>query len=253
MHINLNKGQPSLDLLPIELYRQVSQQVFSEPDAAQDILQYGSDRGHPEFLNDLADFLMRQYGKYNLCVTPGASLSIQHILSILTRPQTQTRFAYFQDPTYFLVFKIFADVGYAQRQMVGIPDTTDGLDLDTLEAHLENNPVDPEVPRDPEIYDAVLYCVPTHANPTGSILSSSKRTRLVALARKYHLLVICDDVYDMLTYEGTAPLRTVAYDLDSQEKPVIISNCTFSKILSPGARVGWIEAHEKIIKKLGDW
>jgi DNA-binding transcriptional MocR family regulator len=107
------------------------------------------------------------------------------------------------------------------------------------------------------IYNSVLYCVPTHANPTGSILSLEKRKRLVELGKQYNMLIICDDVYDILTFEGSIPKRMVAFDLESStedgSKSVVISNGSFSKLLAPGARVGWIEAGETIIKQVGAW
>ncbi|KAG1046578.1 hypothetical protein G6F43_010944 [Rhizopus delemar] len=255
----MNRGQPSLDLLPTELFRKASQKVFSEPNAAKDILQYGPERGHPEFLENLAKFLTKEYNapvsSKHLCVTPGASLSLQHIISILTRPQTRTRHVYLQDPTYFLVFDIFFDLGYRREQFVSVPDCADGIDIDVLEGHLKQEYREQAGgrDRDPMIFDSVLYCVPTHANPTGSVLSEEKRKRLVKLGKKYNMLVICDDVYDILTYEGPVPKRLVAYDLEDQEgKHVVISNGTFSKLLAPGARVGWVETHEDIINQLGD-
>lgn len=258
MYINLKNGQPSLNLLPTEMFLEASEEAFSGHNAAKDILQYAPERGNTEFLENLASFLTKEYNTIvssrNLCVTPGASLSLQHILSLLTRPQTQTRYAYFQDPTYFLAFDIFLNVGFTRDQFVGVPDNMDGMDLDVLEEHLERTLRERiENKIDYGSFDSVLYCVPTHANPTGSILSEEKRQRLVDLAKKYNMLVVCDDVYDLLTYRGKAPKRVAAYDIESSDKkPVVISNCTFSKLLAPGARVGWIEASEEIIKKLGD-
>ncbi|CAO3669699.1 hypothetical protein G6F70_004711 [Rhizopus microsporus] len=260
MLINFNRGQPSLNILPTELFLKSTQQLFSEVNAAEDVLQYGPELGHPEFLDNLAKFLTKEYqmpvSSKQLCVTPGASLSLQHILSILTRPDAQTKYVYLQDPTYFLVFDIFLDLGYRRDQFVSIPEEgEDGMDIDVLEDHLrchcrvQNGGRE----RDSMVFDSVLYCVPSHANPTGSILSSEKRKRLVDLGRKYNMLIVCDDVYDALTYEGPVPKRLVAYDLEEpKEKHVVISNGSFSKLLSPGARVGWIEADSAIIKQLGD-
>lgn len=155
-----------------------------------------------------------------------------------------------------MVFDIFLDLGYRRDQFVSIPEEgEDGMDIDVLEDHLrchcrvQNGGRE----RDSMVFDSVLYCVPSHANPTGSILSSEKRKRLVDLGRKYNMLIVCDDVYDALTYEGPVPKRLVAYDLEEpKEKHVVISNGSFSKLLSPGARVGWIEADSAIIKQLGD-
>lgn len=179
---------------------------------------------------------------------------------MLTRPQTTTRHVYFQDPTYFLAFDIFLNLGYTKDQFISVPEEgSSGLNVDILEDYLITHHCDKEHHEEDNnslLYDSVLYCVPTHANPTGSILSAEKRRQLVQLARKYNMLIICDDVYDILTYEEgySIPKRLVAYDLeDSPEKHVVISNGSFSKLLAPGARAGWIEAGETIIKQVGAW
>ena len=207
------------------------------------------------------------YNSRHLCATPGASLSLQHILTLLTRPQTVTRHVYFQDPTYFLVFDIFLNAGYTKDQFVGIAEENDsGINVDILEDYLikhhhksDKGPFssqDKNNDADSMIFNSVLYCVPTHANPTGSVLSNEKREKLVQLGRKYNMLIICDDVYDILTFEGEIPKRLVAYDLESADentKHVVVSNGSFSKILAPGSRAGWIEAGETIIKQVGAW
>jgi DNA-binding transcriptional MocR family regulator len=169
---------------------------------------------------------------------------------MLTRPETTTRHVYFQDPTYFLSFDIFLNVGFTRDQFTGIPEQEEtGINIDILEDYLIKHHCD----KKDEIFNSVLYCVPTHANPTGSILSPEKRKRLVQLGRKYNMLIICDDVYDILTFQGEIPKRVVAYDLESDGKHVVVSNGSFSKILAPGARAGWIEAGETIIKQVGAW
>lgn len=188
----------------------------------------------------------------NLCATPGASLTLQHVLTILTRPSKETRFVFCQNPTYHLVFDIFRDAGFRKDQFVGVPDDGKGLDVDFLEAFLQ------EAFKDQGgdchyYYSGVLYCVPTHANPSTTILSSERRERLVAVARRYNVLLVCDDVYELLTFSGQTPKRLVAYDLESKGKPVVISNGSFSKILAPGARAGWVEAHPSLVKRIGSW
>ncbi|KAI9476420.1 MAG: pyridoxal phosphate-dependent transferase [Benjaminiella poitrasii] len=255
MTINFFNGQPSADILPTELFAKATQKVFSASNAANDVLQYGHEYGHPNFLKNLAEFLTVEYSSpvshRHLCATPGASLSLQHILSLLTRPQSTTHHVYFQDPTYFLVFSIFLDLGYTREQFVAIPDSSSGLDVDMLEQYLIQH--DRTDDKSDMIFNSILYCVPTHANPTGSVLSNEKRERIVQLGRKYNMLIICDDVYDMLTFRDEIPKRVVAYDLEQEGNHVVISNGSFSKILAPGARAGWIEAGETIINKLGAW
>ncbi|CAO3591432.1 unnamed protein product [Absidia cylindrospora] len=279
--INFLKGQPSSDLLPVELFAKATSSALGEPNVKQDMLQYGDELGTVEFRDNLASFLTKEYSMpvelRHLCPTSGASFGLQHALSLLTRPNSVTKYCYFQEPTYFLAFDIFRDVGYELDQFVGVPDSDNqGLDVGYFETMLAKHfPVPPSNDDDDAlIYSAVLYCVPTHANPTGSILPESQRQRLVQLARKYNVLVVCDDVYDILTFAGQdatkvhintdniqtssppppppPPKRVVAYDLElDSAHPVVISNGSFSKLLAPGCRVGWLECHEKLIQRLG--
>ncbi|KAI9485137.1 pyridoxal phosphate-dependent transferase [Zychaea mexicana] len=259
--INFLLGLPSLDLLSVDLISRASQIAYSLPNAKQRLLQYNGFTGDRDFLESLATFLTKAYNDTvkveHLCSSPGASLMLEHMLTMLTRPQTVTRFAFFQNPTYHFVFRIFQECGFSTDQFVGIPEDCDGLDVDYLETfikeHFEHD--DGSSTRDNshgDFYDAVLYCVPTHANPSSSILSKERREKLVTLAKQYNVLIICDDVYDLLTYQGVAPQRLVAYDFASKsDRPVVISNCSFSKILAPGLRVGWVEAQEALVKRLG--
>lgn len=148
---------------------------------------------------------------------------------------------------------MFLNLGYTKEQFTGIPEQEQsGMNIDILEDYLIKHETHTKEKVE-GVFNSVLYCVPTHANPTGSILSNKKRERLVKLGRKYNMLIICDDVYDILTFLGEIPKRVVAYDLESEGKNVVISNGTFSKLLAPGARVGWIEAGETIIKQVGVW
>lgn len=85
-------------------------------------------------------------------------------------------------------------------------------------------------------YSAACYLVPTYQNPIGTILSEEKCKRIIHLARKYNVLLFCDDVYNMYHYEGKPIKRLFAYDDVNDEdygKGSVISNCTFSKILAP--------------------
>ena len=109
-----------------------------------------------------------------------------------------------------------------------------------------------------KIYKYVLYCIPTFANPSGNTYSLETRRRLIDIARKYDMLVISDDVYDILDYTtpsnelASPPLRMV--HIDRSTAPLgqasfgnTISNATFSKLIAPGLRFGY---HESINSNL---
>ncbi len=130
-------------------------------------------------------------------------------------------------PTFLAALGVFRSY---QACVVGVPLDDDGLRTDALEACLRDLRRRGRRPR-------FIYTVPTFQNPTGLTLSRSRRTRLVALAAEYGVPLVEDDPYRELRYEGE-PLPLLAA-LDPA--PVIHLN-TFSKIFTPGVRLGWIVA-----------
>lgn len=102
---------------------------------------------------------------------------------------------------------------------------------------------------------SVYYTMPTYHNPTGIVFTNEVNSSLVQLARKYDCLIACDDVYNLLSYDDDKPpKRLFAFDNfdDNDFKGNVISNGTFSKILSPGVRVGWMECPPRIVETFRD-
>ncbi|GAB4210646.1 MAG: PLP-dependent aminotransferase family protein [Roseiflexaceae bacterium] len=141
-----------------------------------------------------------------------------------------------EGPSFLGAVRYFSD---ADAQLITIPVDAEGLDVDALEEQLRalgRRGVRPKF----------LYCIPTFQNPTGSTLSLERRRRLVALAAEHGLPVIDDDAYGELRFEG-APVPPLAA-LDSEGW--VISLGTFSKILAPGLRLGWVCARPEVIQRL---
>lgn len=118
-----------------------------------------------------------------------------------------------------------------------------------------------------KLYSHIIYCVPTFANPSGIIMSRSRRESLLVLARKYDALIISDDVYDFLHWsldlniqvhsKSSMTILPRMVDLDrtlnggpQDEFGNAVSNGSFSKIVGPGCRVGWAEGTENFIHGL---
>lgn len=125
-----------------------------------------------------------------------------------------------------------------------MPSQIDGLDLNNLEKQFERDLKNVEVDRQAGCYSAACYLVPTYQNPNGTVLSEEKCKRIIQLARKFNVLLFCDDVYNFFHYENEPKKRLFAYDNVNDKdygQGTVISNCTFSKILAPALRLGWIE------------
>ncbi|CAI5760815.1 unnamed protein product [Candida verbasci] len=182
-------------------------------------------------------------------LTSGASYGIANILSSVTSSITKQVFVV--TPTYFLINNVFQDFNL---KTTAIDETKDGIDLVLLEDNLKKYKIDesivPDSRRERKLYNFILYMVPTFSNPGGITYSIETRKKLVTLARKYDMLIICDDVYEFLDYTNSKPLPRLNHLDNSVDYGNTISNASFSKIIAPGLRVGWQQTTPKLAKQL---
>jgi DNA-binding transcriptional MocR family regulator len=220
--INLGIGQPSADLLPVDLLREASDDYFKF--ATPKELNYGAIQGDIRFRESLADFLSLEYGvdarAESLLLSCGNSQALDFICERFTKPGDTV---FVEEPTYFLAFQIFRDHGL---NVVPIAMDEDGLVIEALEQALQI------------ATPALLYTIPSFSNPGGKTLSESRRKRLVDLSREHDFVIAADEVYQMLPYFGEVPpaLGTMI------DRGNVLSMGTFSKIMAPGLRLGWIQA-----------
>jgi DNA-binding transcriptional MocR family regulator len=230
-YIDLGMGNPDFNLLPEESLRCAAERAFAK--GMNDSLRYGPEQGNGYFRASLADFLTQSLGEKvdgtSLFISTGASSALDLLVSLHTRPGDTILV---ENPTYFLAPSIFADHGL---RIVSIPVDDEGLDLDVLEEKLKKH------------QPKLLYTIPTFQNPSGHTLSLARRERLVELAEKHDFLVVADEVYHLLPYTENPPTPFALFAKDSAQ---VASVNSFSKILSPGLRLGWVQTHKKIMKKL---
>lgn len=228
--IDFGVGHPAAGLLPRSILQQAAAQRLAQPDAA--LLQYGLEQGDGYFRLALSEFLTRHYGQpvgyEDLFVTSGASLALDLICTLYTQAGDTV---FVEEPTYFLALRIFAD---HHLRVVSIPCDEGGLRLDALEEELA------------QVRPALLYTIPTHQNPSGATLSIERRQRLVELAEAHGFLVVADEVYHLLSY-GDAPPPPLAAWAGSG---LVLSLGSFSKILAPGLRLGWVQSAPAHIERL---
>ena len=229
--IDLGSGNPGLELMPLEKLQRSAKQYFSEADPRT--LQYGAEQGNGNFLTALADFLSAESSfpvrPDSLFTTAGASSGLDLLCTLFTQPGDVV---FVEEPTYFLALRIFRD---HRLEVISLPMDDRGLDINRLKKALER--------QQPKL----LYTVPTFHNPASLTLPRDRREELVRLAEKHHFLLIADEVYHFLGYQGEVPRPFSFY---SEEVPQVISLNSFSKILAPGLRLGWIQAHEEVIQQL---
>jgi 2-aminoadipate transaminase len=132
-----------------------------------------------------------------------------------------------ETPTYDRPLKLLAGMGADVR---GIPLDDDGLDLDALASELRAN------------RPSFLYTIPTFQNPTGRTLSTERRRQLVELAREHELLIVEDDPYGLVRFEGEPP--PTLFELAGGDG--VVYSSSFSKTIAPGARVGYLMLSEQL-------
>ncbi len=235
---DLGWGHPSPELHPTEALQIASERVLSQQSAVP--LQYGAVQGFGPLLEGLADFLSSQDAYGNLPVNPaslfltaGASQGIDLATTVFAQSGDTV---FVEEPTYYLIGRIFLDHGL---KVVGVPTDRDGLDVDSLELMLR----DGQRPR-------LLYVIPTYQNPTGATLTPDRRGKLIRLAQQYGFTVLADEVYQLLHYGPTPPPPLAA--LDDTNDGCVVSLGSFSKILAPGLRLGWVHSSPGIIQRFVD-
>lgn len=228
--INLGIGQPSADLLPVELVREASNAFFASAEPYD--LNYGVLQGDERFRASLAGYLGREYvapaSPDSLIVSGGNSQALDLVSVVFAQPGDTV---FVEEPSYFLAFQIFRDHGL---NIVGIPLDDEGISIPQLEQALQ------------EHKPAFLYTIPSYQNPGGQCLSLERRKRLVELAMEHDFLIVADEVYQLLHYYD-APPPALGTMTDSN---AVVSLGSFSKILAPAMRLGWIQTSPALCKKI---
>jgi 2-aminoadipate transaminase len=230
--IDFGIGHPQDAILPVDIMRKAAAQVMADGDAYP--LQYGTEMGDGYLRLALASFLTDTYAMpvqpELIYITNGNSQALDQVCSVFTKPGDVV---FVEEPSYFLALGIFR---HHHLRIVGIPVDEQGLCIDALQAALTT-----ERP-------AFVYTIPTFQNPTGFTLPVQRREQLVALAEEHEFLVVADEVYHLLSY-GTPPPPAMASYIESG---VVLSLGTFTKILAPGLRLGWIQAAVPLLRRMAD-
>jgi DNA-binding transcriptional MocR family regulator len=236
--IHFGVGQPGFDLLPIDLMQRAANLRLGQgSDPA--LLNYGMEQGGDYFRQALADFLSRGYDTAvapdHLFTTNGISQALDMLCGLLTRPGDTI---FVEEPTYFLALDIFHD---RRLHVVPLPTDENGLVINALIDKLRT-----EKP-------VFLYTIPAFQNPSGTTLSLARRQELVRLSQEHGFYILADEVYQLLGFaddgaeSGTAVPPPMAHISPGD---TVISLGSFSKILAPGLRLGWLEAAPALLAQL---
>ena len=229
--ISLAGGLPDTGSFPRDTFAQVTARIAQESCAAA--LQYGPTEGLESAHQCIAQVMAAEsihVDPEDLIVTTGGQQAIDLVTRILVDPGD---YVIAEAPTYPGAAPVFSSY---EANVIQIEMDDDGMRVDLLEETLER------LERKPKF----IYTVPTFHNPAGVTMSLPRRKRLVELAQQHEILVLEDNPYGLLRYEGV-PLPTLR-ELDGGVYVMYLG--TFSKILSPGIRLGWLVAPAPILEKV---
>jgi 2-aminoadipate transaminase len=229
--ISLAGGLPDTSSFPSDTFAAVAERIARE--SAAEALQYGPTeglRGARECMVEVMEAEGIRCDPDDILVTSGG----QQVIDLVTRSLIDPGDVIVAEaPTYPGAVPSFSSY---QADVVHIEMDSDGMRIDLLEETLDRLGREGRTPK-------FIYTVPTFQNPAGVTMSVERRRRLVEIARERELLVLEDNPYGLLRYEG-APCPTL-YELDGGLYVMYLG--TFSKILSPGIRLGWVLAPPPVL------
>jgi len=230
--ISFAGGMPNNNMFPVKEVDEIMK--IMDPEEKKIAFQYGPTPGYPPLLKTLKEYLRKKnlpVDTHSLMITTGSSQAINILGMEFIDPGDVVLT---ENPSFIggiAVFKAF------QANIIGIPLQNDGIDLEALEKVLKKHK------------PKILYVIPNFHNPAGIIYSKEKRQKLLKILEGKGIVLLEDDAYNELYFdeigkELTAPIMSMDYkDID------IVYTGSFSKILGPGFRLGWMLAPPKIYEK----
>ncbi|HAH06700.1 MAG TPA: aminotransferase [Elusimicrobia bacterium] len=233
--ISFAGGLPAPESFPAELFADIASDILKKN--SMTVLQYGPTDGLPELKDQIIRLLREDEGLIikpeNILITTAS----QQALDLVGKTFIDAMDPILVElPSYIGGLQAFNAYG---AKMIGVKDDDHGILVDDLEQKLARL-------RDEEEHYKFVYIVPDFQNPSGVTLSEERRRKVVKLAEMYNVLVIEDSPYRAVRFEGKAP--HIMYKLGRSGN--IISLFTFSKTLAPGLRLGFVVAHEAIIRRM---
>ena len=275
---NFNSGQPSPQLLPLDLLRSTAGLSVEEPT----FLQYSARQGCPSFRQNLASFLVAEAGDNvsadELLLTGGNSSAIQLIATHIAaqvhgnnnrgsnnrennnhgknnhgnnshsnnshghsgygKNRHGRPLALVGTPTYQFAVNILVGCGFAVKS---IPVDRDGIAVDEIERLLIEEKERP----------ALVYTIPSYQNPTAVNLHPDRRRKLIGLAHDFDFYILADEPYQLLHFPDN-PIISPLASADTSETGVVFTVGTYSKIFAPAVRLGWVQAKPRLIAWLSN-
>ena len=228
--ISFAGGMPAASSFPSETLSEISQKLLRDRGAV--MLQYGQTEGYAPLYDSIAQVVaprgIRISSPAQMQILTGSSQGIELFTKAMIDPGDVI---VAERPTFLGALQTFASY---QAKVVGVDTDDDGILIDHLEELVK------------EYHPKFLYTIPTFQNPGGMCLSLERRKKIAELSARYGFLVLEDDPYCELRYEGEVLPSIKSFD----ESDTVVHLMSFSKTVSPGMRLGAAIGNETIIRKM---
>ncbi len=227
---DLREGRPDPRLLPADELAAAYQRALSSHDG--ELLQYGEPLGHKRLREAMAAWLIERRGirasPDQILITRGGRMGLDLITRAMVRSGEVVAMG---DPGLTTHREVFAAAG---TRVVALPLDAEGLRIDALKTLLEREPI------------RLVYVAPHHHYPTGAVLSADRRQQLMSLAAAHRFAIVEDD-FDFEWHFDARPTLPMA----SQDPAgLVLTLGSFSRLLAPGLRVGYLAGRKSIIQRL---
>lgn len=229
--IPFSAGNPAPEAFPVEAVQEITARILSEHPI--DALQYSLTEGYPALRERLSAYMKEKHnvGREGdvLLVTSGA----QQVMGLAVKALcNKGDVVLCEAPSFIGSLNAFRSMN---ARLVGVPMESDGMDINALEDALKTNE-----------NVKFIYTIPNFQNPSGITMSLEKRQAMLALAKKYQVLILEDNPYGDLRFEGAYIPSIKSMDEDG----LVLYAGSFSKVLSPGLRVGYAIGPAPVVQKM---
>ena len=224
-----SSGQPADEAMPVELVKEYTTKIMDEYGCQ--VLQYGGHKGYPEIFPEIRKFLNKDgevaKAEDDFIITYGSSEAIFAVGSAFIKPGDRV---IVEDPTYLNATNSFR---YCGAELAAVPVEADGVNLEALEEAMKGGA-------------SFFYTIPNFGNPSSITMSLEKRKAVYELAVKYQIPILEDNPYGYLRFSGNAYIPPIkSYD----QQGIVLYMGTFSKIIAPGMRCGFLCANKELIPR----
>ena len=229
--ISFAGGLPAKEALPRKEIAEIASSLLNGEDAMR-ILQYGTTEGFKDFRETLVDYVkdvgIEGIDIDNTLVVSGGQDGIDLMCKSFLNPRDKVLV---EDPTYLAVLQILNSY---EAEAIGVKSEADGIEINDLEEKIKKHK------------PKMLYVVPNFSNTTGKTYGEKKRKAIAEVTAKYGVMVLEDDPYGKLRFEGKSVKSLKSFDKAGN----VVYLTSFSKTVSPGLRTGVAVGEKEVVRKM---